>query len=378
MKLIRAHKGVLLDLSTDCVSCVFPKDVFPFTMEDDNVNVKGFYYDEAQTQPKYKLEQKESRLKHEKLPNFVRTTKYEHTEPEWKIIEDTGTNDFDPIVKDILDHKRSVHIDGRAGTGKSTLINKLQDEMKERGIKFVSLAPTNKACRITNAITIHRFVRTTNQQTIKGIEYLFVDEISMVPEMFYKFFIVLQRFNPKLKFIIGGDFAQLLPVKDRVDCDYKNSCALNELCKGLRVQLSKCRRSDDKLFNMLLPENINKLKRTDFGGNFTDMHICFTNEKRKQINHQMMQQVYNKKKASNPKLNPLFLPALTFDPNSQDVTLVSGTPLIARKNTKAYDICNNELFTIKQIQHKTGMVIVSDHVGMPKEIPIEIFSDHIS
>ena len=232
--------------------------------------------------------------------------------------------------------------------------------MKERGIKFVSLAPTNKACRITNAITIHRFVRTTNQQTIKGIEYLFVDEISMVPEMFYKFFIVLQRFNPKLKFIIGGDFAQLLPVKDRVDCDYKNSCALNELCKGLRLQLSKCRRSDDKLFNMLLPENINKLKRTDFGGNFTDQHICFTNTKRKQINHQMMQQVYSKKKASNPKLTPLFLPALTFDPNSQDVTLVSGTPLIARKNTKSENIYNNELFTIGQIQHKLGMVIVSD------------------
>ena len=70
---------ISLTISTDCVSCVFPKDVFPFAMEDDNVNVKGFYYDDAQTHPKYKLEQKESRLKHEKLPNFVRTTEYEHT-----------------------------------------------------------------------------------------------------------------------------------------------------------------------------------------------------------------------------------------------------------------------------------------------------------
>ena len=54
----------------------------------------------------------------------------------------------------------SIHIDGRAGTGKSTLIKQLQAEMAKRDIKHVSLAPTNKACRIINAITLHRFVRT--------------------------------------------------------------------------------------------------------------------------------------------------------------------------------------------------------------------------
>ena len=48
----------------------------------------------------------------------------------------------------MLDNNISVNIDGRAGTGKSTFINKLQTEMDNRGITYKSLAYTNKACRI--------------------------------------------------------------------------------------------------------------------------------------------------------------------------------------------------------------------------------------
>jgi ATP-dependent exoDNAse (exonuclease V) alpha subunit len=125
---------------------------------------------------------------------------------------------------------------------------------------------------------------------------------------------------------------------------------------------------------MLLPQNINKLKRTDFNDNTTDMHICFTNEKRKQINHKMMDIVYQRKKATNPKLLPLKLPALKFDPNSQDVTLVAGAPIIARKNDRDFDICNNETFTIKQVQHKTQMVIVVDG-DVKHEIPFDRFPE---
>ena len=74
----------------------------------------------------------------------------------------------------------------------------------------------------------------------------------------------------------------------------------------------------------------------------------------------MMNQIYREKKSKNPKLTPLELPALTYDPNSQDVVLVAGCPIIARKNDMNYDVFNNETFTIKQIQHKTGIIIVSD------------------
>ena len=84
-------------------------------------------------------------------------------------------------------------------------------------------------------------------------DYIFIDEISMVQEIYYKFLIYLKRMNPKIKFIIAGDFEQLLPVKDRLHvCYYKYSLALHDWCHGNKLSLTKCRRSDDILFNMLL------------------------------------------------------------------------------------------------------------------------------
>ena len=103
--------------------------------------------------------------------------------------------------------------------------------MTQRDIQFKSLAPTNKACRLINGETMHRFAAVANGAYIREtqIKYIFIDEVSMMPELFYKFFIVLKRMRPDIKFIIAGDFAQLLPVKDRIEnCNYKNSLALNE------------------------------------------------------------------------------------------------------------------------------------------------------
>ena len=62
-----------------------------------------------------------------------------------------------------------------------------------------------------------------------NLDYLFLDEVSMLQEIFYKFLISLQRIT-NVKFIIAGDFRQLPPVKDRIsdDFDYSNSQALLE------------------------------------------------------------------------------------------------------------------------------------------------------
>ena len=87
----------------------------------------------------------------------------------------------------ILDSGKSWNIDGRAGTGKSTLIKHLQTEMKKRNINYQALAPTNKACRIINGKTMHRFRygcgKLSSLDKLK-LDYIFVDEVSMVCEQF--------------------------------------------------------------------------------------------------------------------------------------------------------------------------------------------------
>ncbi len=40
-QIIKESGGTILDLNTDCISCVFKSNDLPFDVEDD-VNVKGF------------------------------------------------------------------------------------------------------------------------------------------------------------------------------------------------------------------------------------------------------------------------------------------------------------------------------------------------
>jgi ATP-dependent exoDNAse (exonuclease V) alpha subunit len=116
---------------------------------------------------------------------------------------------------------------------------------------------------------------------------------------------------------------------------------------------------------MLLPNYINKIKKSTFGDKFTNRHISFTNAKRIEINRQMMNQVVKQKKK-----RPLTLPKLGYDKNSQTVDLLPGMPIIARINAKEFDICNNELFNIKKNNAETLTINDEDR---EIEIPINKF-----
>ena len=108
----------------------------------------------------------------------------------------------------------------------------------------------------------------------------------MLQEIFYKFFIMIKRIKPNLKFIIAGDFNQLPPVKDRIgEFNYSNCQALLELCDFNKVQLSKCRRSDGFVVDF---DTINTIQKEIFKTNFTLKHLAFTNKKRIAINEKCM------------------------------------------------------------------------------------------
>ena len=212
-KLIESKGGTVVDVNTDAAICMFPGNECPFET-DSNGDVIGYYYDDNNEVPKYKLETNSERVRRQMLPQWRRFDEYKHNEIKWNTIQDRDDNDFQMLVDQILDSKQSYHIRGRAGTGKSTLIKQLMKTMKERKLNCEATAPTNKACRIINGKTIHKFIASFNLESFKKkkIKYLFIDEISMVHEIFYKFFIGLKKMVPELRFIIAGDFEQLLPV----------------------------------------------------------------------------------------------------------------------------------------------------------------------
>ena len=147
------------------------------------------------------------------------------------------------------------------------------------------------------------------------------------------------------KLIISGDFNQLDVINDVQKYDYKSTYIIKELCDNNNLQLTKCRRSDDKLFNMIQFDNIPNLTQDNFNDKDADVNICWTNAKRKEINEKYMNAAWKKAKTK----NYIKLEKLPYDENSQDVTLVNKTPLIGKVNNSKLGIINNERYIIKKV-----------------------------
>ena len=99
-----------------------------------------------------------------------------------------------------------------------------------------------------------------------------------VMKCFINIFAVIKKIKPNLKFIIAGNFDQLLPVNDRANFNYQDSVALHDICEGNRLILSKCRRSDDVCFRICSPEDIPKLtkKKILAMSSLTDIYLILT------------------------------------------------------------------------------------------------------
>jgi len=123
-----------------------------------------------------------------------------------------------------------------------------------QGKKVLILAPTNKASILIGGGTLHKFFFKFNNSKkrdlmLKSIDYIFCDEISLVKEVFYRYFHYIHD-HPQINFIVAGDWNQLPPVCDISDFHYQDSIILKEVCKFNKVELTKCRRADDELFNL--------------------------------------------------------------------------------------------------------------------------------
>ncbi len=105
-------------------------------------------------------------------------------------------------------------------------------------------------------MTIHKFstkLKKQSQVENLDLDYIFIDDVSMLGEVSYKFLMMIKKIRPDIKFIISGDHNQLKPVNDRISpkTDYANSPCLFELADYNKIELTKCRRADDTLYNLI-------------------------------------------------------------------------------------------------------------------------------
>jgi hypothetical protein len=345
---IISHGGFILDRNTDAIRYQAPTP-FPF---------ETYFWDKEQKAPKYQSETPLA-LQFERLPKFTRKV-----DDDFHKIFGIGWNtqlDYDGFdsadwkekleeeAKRIAESKKGVFINGDAGTGKSFLVNAIKKNIVQ---KMLVLAPTNISARLIGGQTIQSlyFKFGNNRKVFKklllGVEYIFIDEISMVHEKFFQLFQMIKRMFPEIIFIISGDFRQLPPVEDSWTGDYENSEALRILCNYNKIVLTKCRRADDELFNLCKESELKKLVVPRFATKERTMtNLAFTHATRIKVNNDCMLEYIK----AHPQSPVLTLEEDEFNPKSQKVKLVVGMPVICHKNNKGRDLLNSQRFVISKI-----------------------------
>jgi ATP-dependent exoDNAse (exonuclease V) alpha subunit len=277
-------------------------------------------------------------------------------------------DNIDETVENLVSSENSCHIDGSAGTGKTYLVKKIMENLDLKNIKYLAFSPTNKGARLINGNTIHSvYYKFKNSKKVfmsmmKDVHCIFIDEVSMMHEMFYRLFIMIKRTFPKVRFIIAGDFEQLPPVCDTWTGDYKNSAAMHSLCGGNRIQLTKCRRADSVLFNLC--QNVSSVEKSKFPVKFmTFKNIAFKHETRIAVNKECMDKFVRGQHT--------FIPSNPRNAKTQDAKLCKGVPIVAHKTSKANNILNSERFVVKSVNDENLTITDGD-----REITIPTQSFH--
>jgi ATP-dependent DNA helicase PIF1 len=200
------------------------------------------------------------------------------------------------LIEKLIRDKGISFITGRAGTGKTTLINHFRKKYKKN---LVVLAPTGVAALNVNGKTIHRFFRfpinlddgkfkklVFDSDEYKQVECIIIDEISMVRcdlldyiDRFLQISKDVVRPFGGIQIIMVGDLYQLPPVVDYREKEFFKEVYETEYFFSSRVLT-------ENQYNIFELTNIYRQKDLEFisilnsirNGTTTDFHLNKLNE----------------------------------------------------------------------------------------------------
>jgi len=390
--------GTLVEIKTDCVVCEVDDAEATLARFDLDETIIGGLKEALPTLVSSEILPQENNV--QTLPNGT---------PDYSTVEEKDFEDFPAMVEHILKKNQSTCISGRGGTGKTTLIKMLVEQMECEGLKVQILAPTNVAAKMfENGMTIHKFLGINNKHEdqakmhtkMAGYDWIIVDETGMVGYSLWKHFQHAKLNSTRCKFIFAGDHYQLPPVKEDMDglgeiIDYHNSYVKKFMCDFNLLLLTENKRSDSIMWDLAERAHDHGIVNPADFGNFdvwadARLHICFTNAKRVDINQKVMEQKVCT--AITYRRQNLFIEShiddLVKNPFAQDVHLIHGAPVMCvnprkaniNKKTDKEDsetIYNCQTFTVKRWCETLQTITLEDNVfGEEYKIPIQEFHQY--
>ncbi len=286
--------------------------------------------------------------------NQERNAIYKMKDNSFNNIEINDSNDYERII-DIVKEK-SVMLLGRAGVGKTFVLNKIQEEY---GNKCIALAFTNKATNNLGGQTIHNCIGIDESGKINAkyyhsklsnVEVIIVDEISMLNVDLWKIFEMIKHTKPNIRFILSGDYRQLPPIEVDGLYDYFNHPVIKYICDYNMIELTKVKRYDNELYefsekvwnNTINKEDIKSMTKNDNNLIYNaDTNIVWTNRKRKQLNK--MCNEYHSKNA-----DKILMVEYKGNENkyNENIILYKGVKLLCNISCKKLDIRKNETLIV--------------------------------
>jgi ATP-dependent DNA helicase PIF1 len=320
----------------------------------------------------------------------------------------TLSDEFSDVLNRLEHSNDNYFITGRAGTGKSTLLQLFRNTSRKR---IAVLAPTGIAALNVRGQTIHSFFgfaprlldkseifRRKDYKMFLKIDTIIIDEISMVrADMLdnIDWFLRLNRGIDEpfggVQMIFFGDLFQLPPVvatdfekryfRENYRSQYFFSAHIFEEIEINMEELYQVFRQDERFFIRLL-DNIrqNEMDEDDMlslNERFLPIpedkkffvYLCARNATADTINKTELDLLTSPKHVFNAKKDGEFPPNLF--PNDEILVLKEGAQVMFIKNDPQKQFVNGTIGTIKSIFDDEITVDILDEMGNEKSIKVE-------
>jgi len=322
------------------------------------------YYEE--TFGKYREENDGEKLHYDFEMNMFRSVECPKVADDWKYWDFNDSNDWKFIIEKAIENG-GMMVSGRAGTGKSYIV--------EQGIKSgllpadakSRLAFTNRAARNIGGTTIHKALGINSKNKLndacitgagnaakvkindKEYKIFIVDEISMINCDLWNKLLMLKKKTDAI-FILLGDYRQCPPIEEGEYVNYFNHSYPKLLTNSNSCELTIPKRYDMELWNWLekfYEEGIDgdaiSKKKVEIDNILYRRNICFYNDTRKYINELCMKA----KTMFKTKWLILEVPEKCKNAQAQKTWLYEGLPIMAVVNSQELEIVNSDELVVK-------------------------------